>query len=122
MDNFLNKIYLLINQHIAYVKRLIVACNNEQDFTHRTEHECEFGRLLYGEVMPQLAEMSEPVRQAVLEIERLHTDFHTRARNIVHPCENSDLKSLNTITDFMIIRLTRLEKNIKSEPQLPQPA
>ena len=107
---------------MGYVKRLTVACNTGQDFPHKSAHDCEFGKSLYGEVIPRLDDMPENIRQAVLEIEGLHTDFHTKAGHIARSCEKSDINDLHTITDFLVIRLTRLEKVAKQQPQLEPPA
>lgn len=110
MENFLNKIYTLIVQHMAYVRRLEAACNENRDFPHKTERECDFGKLLYTEVMPFLDEMPEDVRRSVLEIEMLHTDFHVKARELPGHGEKLNINDLHRITDFLIIRLTKLER------------
>ncbi len=110
MENFLKNIYTLIIQHMSYIRRLEEACGTGCEFPHKTEKECEFGKLFYSEVFPYVGEMPEDIRHAILEVERLHTQFHEKASNIQAPCTGSgQINDLHKIADFLIIRLTKLE-------------
>lgn len=109
MENFLKKIYTLIIQHMSYIRKLEAACGSGGAFQHKSERECEFGKLFYGEVMPYLGEMPDDVRESILEVEKLHTEFHTRALSVGEPCTQSRINDLHKIADYLIIRLTRLE-------------
>jgi hypothetical protein len=119
MDNFIYKIYSLTTQHLAYIRRLDAACKSGQPFVHKTERECEFGRLLYGEVMPEFDQLPEDIRPIVLEVERLHKDFHAKAKTITCPYEKADMDGLHRITDFLIINLTKLDKKAKAHGDTP---
>ncbi len=110
MENFLKNIYTLIIQHMSYIRRLEEACGKGGEITHKTEKECDFGKLFYSEVFPYVGEMPEDIRRAILEVEKLHTQFHEKARDIRTPCTGTgQINDLHKIADFLIIRLTKLE-------------
>lgn len=115
MEQFLQKIYTLINHHLSYVKRLKQFLANGGEFQHRSERECEFGQLFYSEVYPQADQFPPEIRDLIYEIERLHRDFHQLACQITETCEEKDLQALYQATDLLIVRLTKLEKTVKNQ-------
>ncbi|MCX8067860.1 MAG: CZB domain-containing protein [Anaerolineae bacterium] len=115
MEQFLQKIYTLINHHLTYAKRLRQFLMDGGEFQHRSERECEFGRLFYGEVFPQANEFPPEIRDLIVDIERLHREFHQLACQITETCDEKDLQALYHATDMLILRLTRLERTIKSQ-------
>ncbi len=75
-------------QHELYIKRLKRAIESRGDFAHKEycrdtkENCCAFGKAFYRDIMPNLEEFPEQVREVILQIEKVHCEFHEIGKQI----------------------------------------
>ncbi len=83
-----------MSQHEIYIKRLKKAISSGDDFAHKEccrdtkENFCAFGQSFYRDIMPNLEEFPEPIREVILQIENVHCEFHEIGKQI--DTKNSD--------------------------------
>lgn len=75
-------------QHEIYIKRLKKAISSRDDFTHKEccrdtkENCCAFGQAFYRDIMPNLEEFPEQVKEVIPQIEKVHCEFHEIGKQI----------------------------------------
>ncbi len=107
--NLLRELDIYISQHAIYISKLERAISNKEPFEHKTCKDCAFGKKFYQEVYPSLGEYEEEIRSIILDIEKLHCEFHNIASeiNTQNPSEE-DLSKLNSVKELSTDLFQRL--------------
>ncbi len=109
LRTLLERIELIIAQHINYVDRLKKSIRVGEAFPHKECTECAFGKLLYSEVWPNKDQYPLEIASLLETIERLHCNFHQKAFEIESVATQEEkLKILKEVEEYSMSLLNPL--------------
>lgn len=80
--DLLRDIDIYMSQHAIYISKLERALENKEPFEHKTCRDCNFGKKFYQDIYPYIGDYDENIKEIILEIEKIHCEFHEIAAKI----------------------------------------